>query len=153
MKIGSSATKRMCFGGGPLGANDFFSDTVPTATCLGCLTYDADLDVWCAAAGGNTNHGIEFGVPPELLVELCNRVGAHPWLCFPMYALDPMTDYVTQLATYVRDHLDTGLVPRFECCNEIWNSIFANTGYARNKAEHHWARPMTKIIGMARLRP
>lgn len=144
LKVGTSAAKRMTYpggsgtGGGPE-PNDFFTSG-PAATTMCTATYDADIDQWLLTGGRvNENRGIINGIPPELAVSLCNLVGAHPWFCFPAYSLDPASDYVTSLATYCRDNLASGLKPRFECVNEVWNTFgFAMTDYARNKSDALW---------------
>lgn len=106
------------------------------------LVYDQDLDVWLKH-GGSVGSGSAFldnGVPPELMVQLCNEMGAHPWLHVPFLCLDPLTDYAQELATYCKNNLNSGLIPRFEPANEVWNSAggFYATRYAWNKAGVHW---------------
>ena len=51
-------------------------------------------------------------------MQLANEVGADPWFNIPLKADD---NYVRALASYVDDHLDDGLVARFELSNEVWN--------------------------------
>jgi len=57
-------------------------------------------------------------VPFEAMVQLANEVGADPWFNIPLKAND---EYVRALAAYVEDHLDDGLVAKFELSNEVWN--------------------------------
>jgi hypothetical protein len=81
------------------------NNTKPVADHYAALRYDADLDCW-VKHGGDVADGSQMlhnGIPPELCVQLCNEMGAHPWLHVPYLALDPKTDYATQLATYARD--------------------------------------------------
>ncbi|NGO39626.1 hypothetical protein G4L39_09495 [Limisphaera ngatamarikiensis] len=69
----------------------------------------------------------ERGVPVEVMVDLCNRLGANPWFCMPHQADD---EYVRQFARLVRDRLRSDLVVYVEYSNEVWNSIFAQHRYA-----------------------
>jgi hypothetical protein len=76
-----------------------------------------------------TNHCnfTERGVPLEVMVELCNRLGANPWFCMPHLASD---DYVRRFAAAVKQLLRPDLVVYVEYSNEIWNSMFAQTRHA-----------------------
>jgi hypothetical protein len=62
------------------------------------------------------------GVPLEIMVELANRTGAHPWFNMPHLATD---DYITQFASRVRQLLRGDLIVYVEHSNEVWNSQFA----------------------------
>lgn len=92
--------------------------------------YDGNFDAFIVN-GGNGGDGSSdlfyCGMPIEAIVALCNYLGAHPHICIPTMA---RADYSTQCATYVRDNLDSGLVPIFEYSNEVWNTGFTQTGYA-----------------------
>lgn len=125
------------------GGDRLFSVQTPQAGKYGAHVYDADLNVWMKLGGdfeGSASSYWGDAIPIELMVDLCNEVGAHPWFCIPAYACDPLTDFTTELATYCRDNLDEGLVPRFEPSNEVWNSAsgFMQTFYAYNKANAAW---------------
>lgn len=67
---------------------------------------------------GDGDFNKKDGVPVELEVELANQVGADPFFSMPWNADD---DYITQFATYVRDHLAAGRVAYVENSNEVWN--------------------------------
>jgi len=67
------------------------------------------------------------GVPVEIMIELCNRLGANPWFCMPHQADD---DYVRQFAILVHARLRRDLVVYVEYSNEVWNSIFGQYRYA-----------------------
>lgn len=132
-------------------ANYFSSPT------FGTLVFDSDLNAWIKFgaddAGGPI--GIDNGVPPELCVQLCAEVGAHPHFIMPMLAADPATDYMTSLAAYCRDNAPSWMVPRFEGCNELWNTLFYQTGYATAKSAilwaggtfHHWQGKTISVLG------
>ncbi len=57
----------------------------------------------------------------EYVIEIANMTGMDPWVNIPVSAT---TDYVTQLATMLRDNLDPNLHVYVENSNEVWNSIF-----------------------------
>ena len=106
------------------------------------LVYDATLGTFvCSGAG------INGGWPPEICVQLCNEVGAHPWFCIPLLACDAqgnlptLPDYTTQLATYSKNNLKAGLIPRFEPSNEIWNNT-ARRDYA---VWRQWKRNVSAV--------
>lgn len=67
------------------------------------------------------------GVAYEYMVDLCNQLDADMWVNVPHRATD---DYVTQLATLVRDRLEAGRRVYIEYSNEIWNSQFLQGGFA-----------------------
>ncbi|MDX9989498.1 hypothetical protein [Thiothrix unzii] len=70
------------------------------------------------------------GAPLEIMVELANRLNAHPWLVIPHAADD---DFVTQYARYVRQHLNPDLKPHLEYSNETWNTLFLQGNYVREQ--------------------
>ncbi len=74
------------------------------------------------------------GVPLEVTVALANQLKRDPWFNIPHNATD---DYITQYATYVRDHLDSTLKAYIEYSNEPWNGPF-------------WVNPYTIAQGKAR---
>jgi len=61
----------------------------------------------------------EYGVPIEVIVDLCNAAKTDMWLCIPHEATD---DYVKGLAGYLKANY-SGVV-YFEFSNEVWNGIF-----------------------------
>ena len=67
------------------------------------------------------------GVPVELMVDLCNRLGADGWFCMPHKADD---DYVRNFARQVKERLDGRLRAYVEYSNEVWNGQFAQSRYA-----------------------
>jgi hypothetical protein len=70
------------------------------------------------------------GAPLEIMVELANRLNAHPWFAIPHAADD---DYVSQYARYVREHLNPNLNAYIEYSNETWNTLFMQGHYVREK--------------------
>lgn len=126
----------------PDGRSLFSTQKPLAATQLACLVYDADLGSWLKLGGdAEGTFGLLNGVPPEIMMALCNQLDCHPWVCIPHLAADANTDYATQIATMFRDGLNPGLIPRFELSNEIWNASggFFQTFYANVKANLRWS--------------
>lgn len=63
----------------------------------------------------------------EYVIDLANRTGISPWINVPVSA---DTDYVTQLATMLRDNLDPNLAIYVESSNEVWNSSFPQRAWS-----------------------
>lgn len=79
------------------------------------------------------NSNAPYGMPIEVIVASCNKVGANLHLCVPHAANDA---YLAYVFGYVRDNLDAALTLDLEYSNEVWNFSF-NTqfNYAANKAQ------------------
>ena len=96
------------------------------------VVYDATFGAFVYFGGGSNN------VPPEVCLDLCHKVGAHPWLVTPFLALDPASDWLTQLGQYVISNYSVKapwMIPRFETPNECWNVAGTfDTQYAAQKA-------------------
>ncbi len=75
------------------------------------------------------------GVPVEVMVRLANEINADPWFNMPHLA---DTNYISNFAQYVRDHLDTPLKAYVEYSNELWNFSFTQTAWAAAQAEGRW---------------
>lgn len=70
------------------------------------------------------------GVPLEMMIDLCNRLGVNAWFCMPHQASD---DYVRQFAQQVKKELKPGLKSYVEYSNEVWNTGFKQTKWAGKK--------------------
>ena len=72
--------------------------------------------------------GLDEGVSHEIIVQLCNLTGKHPWICIPHRADD---EYVQRTAELYRDELRSNLVVYVEYSNETWNGMpdFTQTDY------------------------
>lgn len=70
------------------------------------------------------------GAPVEVMVELANRLKAHPWFTIPHLADD---DYVRHFAELVRDMLDPSLKVYVEHSNEVWNQDYPQRDYAQKR--------------------
>jgi hypothetical protein len=75
------------------------------------------------------------GVPIEIMVELCNRLRAHPWFNMPHKATD---DYMTNFAQLVKQRLDPNLKVYVEFSNEVWNWMFSQANYALQQGKQRW---------------
>ena len=148
-------------GGGPIDilgdyAGWFVGTLYPiggTYQSLNTLVYDAALNVWLrfgmGGGGGPTSVGLSNVVPPELCVQLCIEVSAHPYFVTPHLTCDPMTDFMPSLMQYCKDNCPAWMIPRFEGCNELWNTSagFFSTGYANTKAAAYHAADPTNWAG------
>jgi hypothetical protein len=128
---------------------------------LATLVYDDVLKSWIKFGGdlafGST--GIRNGCPPQLMVRLCAEIGAHPHFVAPIMAVDPLTDYIPNLAALCRSEGPAWMVPRFEGPNELWNRAagFLGSGHAIAKAEaygwgpdlHNWYGKVMSVMGQA----
>lgn len=111
-------------------------------TLWATFIYNEALDGWMtyqARTALQVHHGIASGAPYELLIQICNQVGAHPWFNVPYLCGDgpggnpKISDFTMQLATLCKNNLAAGLIPRFEYSNELWNFLFVATGYAATR--------------------
>jgi hypothetical protein len=128
---------------------------------IATLVYDATLNAWIKQGGDTAlgSIGLNNGCPPELMVQLCAEVGAHPYFVTPPLAIDPATDYMPSLAAYCRANGPSWMVPRFEGPNELWNNAggFYQTGYANAKSAaygwgqdyHNWYGKVMSVLGQA----
>lgn len=103
-------------------------------------TNNAEIHDWedrrPAGYARETDDGVlQRGASVETMVRLANETRADPWFTLPHTASN---DYIRRFATYVRDHLDEGLVARFEFSNEVWNWGFDQAHYALDRAEALW---------------
>lgn len=75
------------------------------------------------------------GVPLEVMIALSNQIGADPWFNMPHRADDA---FVRKFAETVARDLDPRLKAYVEYSNEVWNFIFDQAAYARDRAEERW---------------
>ncbi|MCU0524257.1 MAG: hypothetical protein MUF72_05480 [Elainella sp. Prado103] len=75
------------------------------------------------------------GVPIEIMVELANRLRAHPWFTLPHQATD---EYITNFAKLVQQRLDPQLTVYVEFSNEVWNWMFSQAQYALQQGKSRW---------------
>ncbi|MGK7941863.1 MAG: cadherin-like domain-containing protein [Crocosphaera sp.] len=75
----------------------------------------------------------ELGPPVEVMVELANTLDRDAWFNMPHLATD---EYVTNFATYVRDHLEPELKVYVEYSNEVWNWHFEQAHWVSQQPEN-----------------
>lgn len=75
------------------------------------------------------------GVPLEIMIELANRMRAHPWFNMPHKATDA---YMTNFAQMVKERLDPNLKAYVELSNEVWNWMFSQAHYALAQGRARW---------------
>ena len=95
-------------------------------------TVDGIADLRPFDAARQTGPG---GASLELMVDLANQTRADAWFTIPHLA---DAAYIRTFATYVRDHLDPGLMARFEYSNEVWNWGFEQAQWAQQQAVVTW---------------
>jgi VCBS repeat-containing protein len=84
-------------------------------------------------AMGTQMAGMRYeSAPWEHTIAAANATGKDMWLCIPVSA---STDYVTQLATLVKNNLDSGLNVYVENANEVWNSLSGVDASDYNEAQ------------------
>ncbi|ANW00700.1 hypothetical protein [Bradyrhizobium icense] len=127
---------------------------------LATLVYDATLDGWIKQGGTLGAGGIQNAVPISICLRICKEMGAHPWFTSPPLACTPMSDWHTELATYVRANSPSWMIPRYEGPNETWNTAggFYQTSYANSISQvygwgssdyNNWYGKATSTIGQA----
>lgn len=83
--------------------------------------------------------GKSDGAAWEYVIALSNQVKMEPWVNVPVSAT---TEYVTNLATLIRDSLDQGLNVYVESSNEVWN-----TAPGFNQSQYNQAQAQALGIG------
>ncbi|MEZ6192921.1 MAG: hypothetical protein R3C45_16740 [Phycisphaerales bacterium] len=71
------------------------------------------------------------GVAIEYMIDLCNELGADPWLCMPHTADE---EYITRYAELVHDRLDPQRKVYVEWSNEVWNRRFDAYHYIEDES-------------------
>jgi hypothetical protein len=102
------------------------------------VVFDQALQAWLINGAQPFSGGLSNVVPPEAFLQVCKELGMYPHISVPFLALDPMTDYVPSLATYIKNSEPAWMVPHFEPGNEVWNTGTAITNYAFAKSWVHW---------------
>lgn len=78
------------------------------------------------------NHAVQTqksGVAPEWIISLANTAKVNPWITIPHRADD---NYVKELAKLFKQNLDPQLKVYLEYSNEVWNSTFPQSKYAKS---------------------
>ena len=75
------------------------------------------------------------GAPVEVMVRLCNEIGADGWFNIPHLAT-PV--WIARFAGHIRDNLNPNLRAYYEYSNEMWNMGFGQTQWAIEQARPVW---------------
>lgn len=78
----------------------------------------------------DARYSTDKGAPLEVMLDLVNGLGADPWFTIPHKASD---GFVREFAKLVRKRLRPDGKVYVEYTNEIWNSMFEQSAYAREK--------------------
>ena len=95
------------------------------------LIYKASLNAWIKCGGDNSgSSGYRTFIPPELIIDLCTAVGAHPYVLTPAY--DDTADWTSGFAAYFLANAPQWMRLIQETTNETFNAApgFDNNGYA-----------------------
>jgi hypothetical protein len=79
--------------------------------------YHSDFDA-ILLGGDNGANELQSGIPLSYMIHLCNKLNAHPWICIPTLMSNSGMQSIIQA---LEDGLNSGLVPRLEYSNEVWN--------------------------------
>jgi len=87
------------------------------------------------------------GIPYEMMVKLMNDYNLDGWVCVPHRA---SSNYMSNMADYFRDNLDTDRHLTVEYSNEIWNWIFGQTQWLNEygciQAGVDWPQGLTPYV-------
>jgi len=86
----------------------------------------------------HATQGSDYGVAPELQAELCNRLGASPWVCIP-HAADE--ECIREMARIFKATLEPGVPIYLEYSNEVWNPIFSQHQWVKEHAPEGYKHP------------
>ena len=93
------------------------------------------------------SQGTKDGIAWEYVIELCNITNTDMWICIPHLASD---NYITQLATLIKNTLNPGLKVYLEFSNEMWNWMFKQANYIlKNAPDHPNAYVSTDLAALA----
>lgn len=136
---GGAAMPIKAMGMQPLGAA-LAPTTGGTTRAYGTVVYDSYFQTWLLSGGNSAsaNAGLQNGIPIEAMLQLCKEIGAHPHFSIPYLALDPPTNFTTQLATYVKASGSSWMIPRYEPGNEMFNNLTPLAQYAAAKTAAYW---------------
>jgi len=130
--------------------HDDFLDFLKDFQCIRFMdwlrTNNSNVVSWSDRSAYNFyTQTLESGVAYEYITELSNLMHKDPWICIPHRADD---DYIRQLASFLKTHLDPGLKIYLEYSNEVWNGGFwqhseaaalaAAAGYTGTEWERAW---------------
>jgi len=99
------------------------------------ITNGSPISTWEERPTMEVASWAEWGVPAEVMIRLANVIGADPWFNMPHRADNA---YVRAFAELAKAELDPRLQVYVEYSNEVWNQIFPQTAWARERATELW---------------
>lgn len=104
-------------------------------------TNSSTVSTWESRTQRDTSRYLfDKGAPPELAVDMAAFLGSDLWLNIPHQATDA---YVTNLATYARQQLQTHQRVVIEYSNEVWNLIFPQGNWVQEQGQSQWPNDPT----------
>jgi hypothetical protein len=79
--------------------------------------------------------GSKRGVPLEVVLQLCNAIGADCWLNVPHRASD---EYISRMAILAQSMLGAGQKVYVEFSNEVWNPTYEQYHHAVRQGQATW---------------
>jgi len=112
-------------------------------------TNDSQVTSWTGASyvparrplPGDTNQTTK-GLAFEFIVGMANATNSDLWITPPHLADDA---YITAIAAYCRDNLNSGLELRVEYSNEGWNALFDQSKWLVQEAVKDWGDDITLV--------
>lgn len=112
---------------------EFLNDIAPFK-CLRFMdwgpTNDSTVTDWSQRVLKTSNNYTSNGIAYEWMIDLCNRTNKNMWICVP-HQVD--ANYWTQLATLIKNNLNSNLKCYVEYSNETWNGTFQQEQYCIDK--------------------
>lgn len=87
---------------------------------------NSTISSWSQRVQKTADHYTSDGVAFEWMIDLCNRTNKDMWICLP-HASD--ANFWTQLATLIKNTLNSNLKVYVEYSNETWNGGFTQFQY------------------------
>jgi hypothetical protein len=112
------------------------------------------VSAWSQATNPNMDTQAKpSGISFDLLAKIVRRTGTNAWVNVPHLATD---DYVTQMASFLRDNTPLKRTIYVEYSNEVWNTAFEQGKYASvqatllNLGSHHrfYARRSLQVFNI-----
>ena len=120
---GSMTTAAPAASGGPYGYAFAVDSSLSTINSWDLSPSSANLGnstaVWDALSGKTATCWVSSPFPYEWQIDFCNRTNRDMWVCVPAPA---SADFVTQLATLIKNNLNSNLKVWVEVGNENWNT-------------------------------
>jgi hypothetical protein len=128
----------------PVPSNIFLGYFPPQTGGLFTLVYDSTIGYFLSA-----QNRFVTGAPPEIFVDYCAAIGAHPHLVSPFLTQTPVTDYMPKWSEYATDSYPW-MKPFIEPPNETWASGGLGTTYSGSLSWVLWRsqNDLDNVYGM-----